>query len=132
RRRRVYGGDYWGKKILRSMHNGHDYCIEGIRNPEEVVLFKKNPYFRLIAVYAPDEERMKRLLTRGRPGDPKTPDEFKVHDLRDKGLLAGSSFGQNTALTVPMAHYTISNDGSAQELEERVKSLLTTLRQELR
>lgn len=95
--------------------------IDGIRNPGEVEYLKKNfgKDFVLIAVDAPKKIRFERLKIRNDPKDPQTFEEFEKMDARDQGE-GEPPYGQRVGACIAMAEFKISNDGSLEQLEEKV------------
>jgi dephospho-CoA kinase len=98
--------------------------IDGIRNPEEVEFLRKKfgKDFVLIAVDAPKELRFKRLLERGKEGDPKTFEEFLKIDEADLGKNQ-PEYGQNVEECLKLADYLIINDGSINELNKKLEEI---------
>lgn len=95
--------------------------IEGLRSPSQLKMLKQlsgqEPV--LIAVTAPFKLRHEREHKRGRFG--KTESEAYLHK-RDKLEL-----GHGVGKLIKKAKYTVSNKGTAQELEQKVTALLTEL-----
>jgi len=68
--REEHGKDIWARRTLekiKSVENMNFIVIDGIRNVEEIDLFKKylEGNFVVVAVEASDETRQKRALTHG-------------------------------------------------------------------
>ena len=75
--------------------------------------------FVLIAVDSPPEMRFERLLKRGRPDDPKTFEEFQELDSRDQGI-GQPDYGQQTRRCIEQADFTIINDGSFEDFQNKI------------
>ncbi len=108
------------------MHGRHRFVLDGLRDFDELFFFRlhemenKDMRFVLIGVNAPQELRWKRLLKRGRHGDPETFEEFKRVDDREwKG-----GHGQEVGKCMKMADYVIQNDGTLPALKKKVKDIL--------
>ena len=98
--------------------------IDGIRNPGEVKYLKEKfgKDFILIAVDAPKEIRFKRLLERGKEGDPKTFEEFEKMDEADNGK-GQPEYGQRVGECLKLADYLIINDGTIEELNKKLEEI---------
>jgi len=98
--------------------------IDGIRNPGEVEFLREKfgRDFVLIAVDAPKELRFKRLLERGKEGDPKTFEEFLKIEEVDLGK-SQPEYGQKVEECLKLADYLIVNDGSIDELNKKVEEI---------
>jgi dephospho-CoA kinase len=86
--------------------------IDAIRNLGEVEEFRKEwgQRFKLIAIEASDESRFSRMLSRKREGEGTAISQNTQQADRDIGI----------DLCIQMADWHISNNGSLEELEERV------------
>jgi len=113
--RQQEGMDVWAR---RSLPDGDgDIVIDGIRNIEEVELFREEiDDFVLVAVHASPETRYQRLRERGRSDDAASLEELKKRDERELGWGIGS--------VVAMADVVIVNEGSLEELHGKVTGLL--------
>ncbi len=102
------------------------HVIESIRHPDEVRALRQIFAARIIAVDATLEQRFRFMNLRGREGDPKTWEEFKVSADRDLGI--GQEFhGQQVAECLRMADYTIRNNGSLDEFRHSIDNLFAEL-----
>jgi dephospho-CoA kinase len=110
------------KEIASGKEN---FVVEGLRDVAEVKLFREHemekPEMRviLIGVDSPQEVRFERLRARGRHGDPETFEEFK--EIDDKEIKGG--YGQEVGQCMKMADYVLQNDGSLDELREKVEEV---------
>jgi dephospho-CoA kinase len=95
--------------------------VDGIRSPDEVREFRKvfGTKFKLVSVEAPLEMRFERAKVRAREGEALTLEQFKGSEERE---AAGKSFGILDCMRV--ADCVILNNGSREELCERVRSIL--------
>ncbi len=119
-----YGKDIWAQRTvdkIKSLNKTDYIVIDGIRNVEEVIFFKKelSSDFIVIAINAPDELRKKRTLSRGRKDDSK---DIKTIEERDKRELRWG-IGEVIAL----ADIVISNEGSIDKFRRLVKEFLQKL-----
>ncbi len=120
---------YWAKRVattLRAMN--HDLCcVNGLRHPAEHDALKAEfgDGFVLIGVVAPTSVRATRLLSRGRPGDPRTIEEFLALDDKDRGI--GQPWhGQQVDRTLACCHWSHirDNQGTLDELRSWLDGIL--------
>lgn len=109
-------------EILKKQGEKH-VVIEGIRNPGEIEFLKKNPSFILIGVKANREIRFKRLLTRGKPWDPKNWNDFVRVDRRDLGVGQAKS-GQQVGKCLAYCDYSLTNNKDLKDFQRKVKELM--------
>ncbi len=93
--------------------------IDGVRNIEEVGLFKKefSQNFILIAINTPFEIRFERIKTRGRSDDMQSGQELKKRDERE------ISWGLDKA--IEKADIVINNTGSLQEFTANIEKFVS-------
>lgn len=121
--REKYGPNILAKKALEKAKEG-DYVFTSIRTPAEVELLKREKDFILIKVTAPSDIRLKRIINRNREKDPKTLEELKEKETRENTDNPNS---QQLNKVAEMATNTIVNDSTLEELNKKVKELLTDL-----
>lgn len=93
-----------------------DVVIDGLRSLEEYEYLKEElPDLVVIAVYAPQDVRYKRMAER--PVRPRSPEEAKQRDIDEV---------QNLNILGPIAHaeYTLVNDDDLKELDNRLEKIL--------
>lgn len=94
--------------------------VDGIRNIEEVDFLRNVGKVIVIAVHASPQERFKRLIQRGREGDPKSFEDFKHRDEKELSLGIGK--------VIALADYILINeDMSELTFKEKAKDLLNKL-----
>ena len=125
--RERYGNGYWAERLLLKIAPDKNYVIDGIRNPGEIEVLKKKGNFILIGVDAPLDERFKRILARNKDSDPKTLDEIKAIDARDRGV-GESNFGQQSMRCYELADAYLNNDGTFEELSKKISELFEDLK----
>ena len=116
------GRDAVVKRVAKKISSMHDEVIlvDGIRNIEEIDYLKKVGKVVILAIHASPKERFKRIIKRGRVGDPKDFQEFMMRDLTELKLGIGS--------VIALADYMLINEGiNEEEFRERVKNLLTRI-----
>lgn len=91
--------------------------IDGIRSLDEVNEFKKHfPRFILVAIHASPKTRYQRLFRRKRSDDPLNWKTFMERDQRELGIGMGS--------VISIADYMIVNEGSIQQLKQKILCFL--------
>ena len=102
--------------------------IDGIRNSGEVEFLRKKfkNDFKLLAIDAHEKIRFERTVKRNEIRDVKSFEEFKIWDERDKGK-GEPEFGQHVGECMSRADYTIQNDGSLEELKEKINSFISMI-----
>lgn len=96
--------------------------LETPRSIEEVEYLKKIPTFFLIAVDSDPKIRFERMKLRNRESDPQTWEEFLASEEKD--LHKG---GRSMEEAIAAADYIITNDGTPEELEQKVEEMLKRL-----
>ncbi len=127
--REKYGKAIWAAKTLEKVRemarkgevgNGI-IVIDGIRNPEEVELFrdyllKKGSRFLLIKIDAPPEVRYQRMIERGREDEIKSFEEFLEREREEMSWGLGK--------VMEMADISVQNTGTIEDLERILVEIL--------
>jgi dephospho-CoA kinase len=94
------------------------YVIDGIRYPEELVVYKKLPSFKLIALESPNQDRYHRALN--------TSNAIKDGSISlDKFIALNSAQSEKyVPELIELADYKISNSGDVRLLEENLDCAL--------
>ena len=131
--RRQFGAGIWAKKVVERINkeNYPNWVIEGIRNPAEIIEFKKLKNFFLVAIDADRELRFKRLLQRSKPSDPRIFEEFVKIDDRDFCDL-NNELGQQVGKCMQLADFEIENNSSFQEMSEKVKEVYYQIKNKIK
>lgn len=123
------GSDFLARVVFNKIKN-QEYkkaVVDGIRNPAEVDFLERNlRNFFLVAVDAPPLLRFRRMLSRNRESDPKTFEEFLKVDKKDKGI-GEKSYGQGVAKCMKKAKFVLINDGTIEEVENKIERLYNDL-----
>lgn len=98
--------------------------VDGIRNVDEITELRKGRDVTIIGVTAPKRVRFNRLIKRGRKGDPKSFDEFKILDDREN---LGLTKGQEINKCLKMSDFIIINDSSLDKLRKKLDVILRVL-----
>ena len=116
-----FGADVLAKRAVMKLNDGENYVITSIRNPFEVKALDRRDDFLLINVIAQDEMRVKRIVSRGREGDPKTLEELKAKERKEN---SSNPNAQQLDAVAKMAKVTISNNSTLDVLEKKVGKLV--------
>lgn len=95
--------------------------IDGVRNMNEFLEFKKLGKAVLLSIHASPERRYKFLQGRGRSDSPSSLQSFESRDRRELSVGIGE--------TIALADEVIINKGSIEDLKKEVAALLTDLKQ---
>jgi dephospho-CoA kinase len=122
--RKQHGMDIWAQKTLekiKSIKQTEYLVIDGIRNREEVNLFRKElgPDFLLIGIEASKKVRQQRIHLRGRTDDVYTMREFQERDKREL------SWG--LAEVIASSDIIVSNEGSLETFREKINEVFDQL-----
>jgi dephospho-CoA kinase len=124
--RKTYGPHIFALLAIEYLPRDKDMIIiEGIRNPGEINYLKKNfgEKFFLIGVDAPQQIRFERIKENGKYNDPKVFEEFVVLDEREQGKDE-PEWGLQVRKCIEQANFVIMNDGTLDQLTEKVNSFL--------
>jgi len=122
--REKHGKDIWAKRTIETIKSNvkEDYIIiDGIRNSEEIDLFKKElgSNFFVIAITASDNIRKKRILARGRKDDSKEIKDIEERDQRELRWGLGD--------VIKYADIEIVNEGNLEEFHEAIAEVFKAL-----
>tara|TARA_B100001142_G_scaffold43161_1_gene39036 strand:+ start:8135 stop:8743 length:609 start_codon:yes stop_codon:yes gene_type:complete len=118
--RRQGGGGILADMLIKII-DGEDAVIDSIRTPAEVFSLKSRGDFVLIEVKASEEMRWARLQSRARPGDPIDKQIFLEQE--NKEAKAKDAAGQDLDATAEMSDFEIINDGSVENLHNKLEDL---------
>ena len=119
--REEYGMDIWARRTLekiRLISESESIVIDGIRNIEEIDLFKRylEGNFVVVAVEASDKTRQKRALNRSRKDDSNDVEKIKERDRRELRWGLG--------VVIASADVVVSNEGGIEEFGDKVRKIL--------
>jgi dCMP deaminase len=120
--RKNFGSEELVKRCLKETEGKENIVIDGIRNPGEVQEIKKVGGI-MVGVDAPVELRFERLLSRKRESDPKTLDDFKKMEARDRGDKE-SEVGQQVDKCLELSDHILVNDSTLETLKTKVEYIL--------
>lgn len=100
---------------------GRRDVIDSIRNPAEVAVLRRLEGFVLLGVGASEELRFRRSLARGRPGDPKTLEEFRSRERQEN---VPDPDRQQLDATFRLADRVVRNDDGLDGLRLAIERLV--------
>ncbi len=117
---RKSGADAIARLCLPKARRMEKVVIDGIRGVSEVELFRREfgNSFKLIAVWARQGTRFRRVCGRGREDDARDWERFLQKDMRELGWGLGGA--------MLAADFLIVNEGSLEELKRNAESILRT------
>jgi len=121
------GAGVLGRRVRERIEaSGGRFVIDGIRNPVEVEELRRLPGFFLIAVTAPTELLIARMLSRGRDTDRAAEGELRRRLAREWGEGEPEG-GQRVGACVALADATLVNDGPLEDLPAVLDRVLAGL-----
>jgi dephospho-CoA kinase len=99
--------------------------VDSIRHPEEVRVLRGRSDFVLVGIDAPIEIRWRRARRRGREGDADELAEFRAQEEREN---ADRPESQQLRRTLALSDRVVLNDGTLEDLRERIGILVEELR----
>lgn len=120
--RRENGPSVLADLAVKNIGNKGNYVIDSIRSPFEVKALRKLNNFVLIGIDAPVEIRFKRLIERGRPGDPKTLKEFIEKESKEN---IAKSTNQQLKSCLKLADAIIINDSTIEKFHKNIEETVT-------
>lgn len=123
--RSKHGTDYLARQILVRLQEDKNYVVDSFRHPDEVEAFRVRAGFYLLGAKANPETRFARIKARGRESDPNSFEEFLALEKREEASAHVER--QQLAASEQLADFQLSNNGSIQELEQKVCRLLEKL-----
>lgn len=99
------------------------FILDSLRNAGEADYLRKQANsFILIAVDAPQRLRFERILSRGKPHDPKTWEEFLLVDNRDY-CDENNPHGQQVKYCMERADFMVINDDDKQKAMKQIERI---------
>lgn len=121
--RAKYGSSYIVEQLYKKAEKENANCvIESIRTPGEAEALKKKDRFLLVAVDADVKLRYNRILKRGTETDFVTFDQFVENEKRE--MQSDDPNKQNISKCMRMADFTIINNGTFEDLYNKVEEIL--------
>jgi dephospho-CoA kinase len=117
--REKFGADILARRVMKRIKG--KAIIDSIRNPKEVEYLRKQKSFLLLAVDAPVELRFERVRSRGRDESASNLEEFIQKEEEE---MTDYENGQQLRNCINQADFTLINDGSLEDLHNKLEALL--------
>ena len=112
-------------EMLLEILDGEDAVVDSIRTPAEVEALRGRGDFFLIDVRADEEARWQRMTQRGRAGDSVEKEAFLSQEAAE--ATSKDEAGQALDATAAMADITVLNDGTLEDLEEKLEGIWSAM-----
>jgi len=93
--------------------------VDGVRSLDEVAVFEELGEACIVAFHASPATRMERIIRRGRPGDPRSWEEFVERDLVELSWGVGN--------VIALADYLVVNESTEEKAAEASRRILREL-----
>jgi len=111
--------------VLDKLDPEKNYIVDSIRNPAEARALKRRKDFSLLNITAPQQVRFERCKVRARENDPTDFDEFvRLERLEEE---SSDPTKQQLNKTIDLADHEVANDGSLEDMHEKLRGLLREL-----
>lgn len=106
--------------------SGQDCIIESIRTPGEAESLKKQGNFYFLAVDAEAKTRYQRIVLRKSETDQVSFEEFLANEKRE--MESDDPNKQNLKKCIQMANFVLNNDGSFEDLNNKVEKIIEEIK----
>ncbi len=124
--RSEFGPGELSRRLLAKIDLKKNYVLTTIRNPAEIEVLRQTGVFVLVHVDAPRDVRYQRMTSRARENDPVTHEMFIALDSKELGL-GQPTHGLRIGDCITLADYTLMNDGSLEDFENKVEAFVQEL-----
>ncbi len=109
------------RRLLPKIETAHSsiVIVEGIRSMHEMRELQSKHQVVTFAIHASPQTRFRRLLSRKRSDDPKTPDTFYERDSRELEVGLGQ--------VIAFADVVLINEGTIEELQSAFKRAISKM-----
>lgn len=121
--RAKFGPDVLARRTMEKLDPNRNYVIDSIRNPAEIKALRESNRFLLLNIDANPQVRFERIRERKRESDPQTIEEFIEKEEAERRNLPEHM--QSIEACQELADQTITNDGSLQELHDKVQKVVS-------
>lgn len=125
RLRKERGPGVLAESIFSRLDPEKNYCIDSIRHPSEVEVFRRRRDFFLAQVKAPQRLRFERIKLRAREKDPMTFEDFVA--VEEKEAASSESAYQQLDQAISLADIILDNAGPLKMLHDQIKDLMVNL-----
>lgn len=121
--RSKFGPGYIAEELFNRAINSEDNAvIESLRTIGEIETLRKKGNFTLLAVDADPRIRYDRVLTRGTSTDDISFEKFLADEQRE--MISIDPNKQNLSECIKRADFVVDNNGSLEELNEKIEKIL--------
>jgi dephospho-CoA kinase len=121
--REKFGSGYIAEELFnRALNSKDNAIIESLRTVGEIETLRKKGNFTLLAVDADPKIRYMRISTRGTSTDNVSFEKFLADEQRE--MVSIDPNKQNLSECIKRADFVIDNNGSLEELEEKIEKIL--------
>lgn len=114
---------YIAEELYReAKQEGGNVVIESLRTPGEISSLRNNESFHMLAVNADPKIRYDRMLKRASETDDVSFEGFMMHEDREMENIDPAK--QNIKKCIEMSEIRLENNGSIEDLREKVKNVL--------
>lgn len=125
RLRRDFGPGILAERVAGDLEDDRNYVVDSIRNPSEVEILRKRGNFTLLGIDADPEIRFGRSRKRGRENAADTLEQFLSEEQKE--LDSENPAQQQLNATGRLADLTVPNNGTLEELHEKLDRILSPL-----
>ncbi|NMA44703.1 MAG: AAA family ATPase [Candidatus Diapherotrites archaeon] len=128
-RRKMFGADYWAKRLLKGYSKNKKLVLSSVRNPAEAETIISNGGI-IVEVFASIETRFKRTVARVKKDPAYKHGDIVFEDFKNKELLEMKNpdpTKQQTLKCISMAKHKVDNNGSIKEFQKRIDELMNEL-----
>lgn len=121
--REKFGPGFIAEELFNRALNSEDNAvIESLRTVGEIETLRKKGNFTLLAVDADPKIRYERISTRGTSTDDINFEKFLTDEQRE--MISNDPNKQNLSECIKRADFVIFNNGSLEELNEKIEKIL--------
>lgn len=121
--REKFGSGYIAEELFnRALNSKDNAIIESLRTVGEIETLRKKGNFTLLAVDADPRIRYERILIRGTSTDNISFERFLADEQRE--MTSTDPNKQNLGECIKRADFVIDNNGSLEELNEKIEKIL--------
>ena len=110
----------------RAMETGNNCIIESLRTVGEIESLRSKGNFTLLAVDADPKIRYKRISKRASTTDDVSLEKFLADEAKE--MESTNPNKQNLKKCIEMADFVINNDGSVEELNQKIEEILKVIK----
>ncbi len=134
--RKKFGKDIYARHAIRRVKKSNKKTvIMGVRSTYELDYIRNHiPGIKVIAITSPFSTRFNRLKSRAKPEDPKTLDDFKWLETREKrGFMSDKKEEKHgVMILIKDADYVVANTSTVGKLEADIEEVINAIEKKQR